>query len=82
MKYLKVLLLIAAIFIFVVACGDDDPFKECENVRDCSGTGTMLQACCTPTQCKYVIGDEEFPCDGLSCSSATASEANSYCDKL
>ena len=83
MKYLKILLLIAAISFFVVACGDDDPLndlvEECMDTMDCGGT--MMQSCCTPTQCKYVIGSEEFPCDGTDCSSA-ANDAVAYCNSL
>lgn len=79
MKYLKVLLLIAAIAFFVVACGDDDPLEQCSNAMDCSGT--PMQACCNPSQCRYVIGDQQFPCDGTDCSSA-ANDAVAYCNTL
>jgi hypothetical protein len=84
MKYLKVLLLIAAIFMFVVACGDDDPIndlvEECANVRDCNGTA--YDACCTPSQCKYVIGDEEFICNSTSDCTDAAIDATAYCNTL
>lgn len=45
---------------------------SCTDVMTCSSG--KLQACCTATQCKYVIGSKEYPCTTqTNCTSAAES---------
>ena len=54
--------------------------EQCSFAYTCSATGSEMEACCTSTQCRYLIGDKEFLCDGLNCSDA-AKKAVDYCIK-
>jgi len=70
-----------AIFIiclFVINTG-------CKKKAECSGSESLcgshtFTACCTETDCYYVVdGDEEFDCNGLDCYAAASQMINEYC---
>lgn len=60
----------------------------CGSSEECSAFSTVMsdkctsaQACCTSSQCRYVVqpGDKEFKCDGTTCTSAATMLVN-YCN--
>jgi len=70
-----------AIFIvclFVINTG-------CKKKAECSGAEALCDnhtftACCTETDCYYVVDDdEEFDCNGTDCFAAATQMINAYC---
>jgi hypothetical protein len=79
---MKRLLLGMLVLMFAVGCGKEiaeiaDP-ENCQNVYNCDYTDEEIQACCTASQCRYIVGDKEFTCDGTNCNDAAEDVAN-YC---
>ncbi|MCX6557485.1 MAG: hypothetical protein NTW95_08680 [Candidatus Aminicenantes bacterium] len=57
----------------------------CKKKAECSGatqlcTGHTFEACCTETDCYYVVdGDEQFDCNGTDCYAAASDMVYAYC---
>lgn len=52
---------------------------ECSAALSLCGSHTFT-ACCTETDCYYVVDDdEEFDCNGLDCTAAASQLINAYC---
>jgi hypothetical protein len=64
--------------LFVVNTG-------CKKKATCSGAealcnGHTFEACCTETDCYYVVdGDTQYDCNGTDCWSAATEMTNTYC---
>jgi hypothetical protein len=60
------------------ATGFSDPGESCSIAYTCDYTGDEIEACCTVSQCRYIVGDKEFRCNGTNCNNA-AHEVAEYC---
>jgi hypothetical protein len=94
MKLSRVVLsvLLSACSLLSFSCGPSG--KQCQSTYIdtdggsspvCAKTGESVQACCTGSQCKYVVGasdagtgGQDFPCDGTNCLTATQ-RVRDYC---
>jgi hypothetical protein len=63
----------------VITTSSTSPATTCNDSGVvCAPAGATISACCSNTQCKYVAGSREFPCDGTNCQAA-ADAVTSYC---
>ncbi len=75
--YFLLALALGAPFVLMAACGD--PTEQCSGYAFISCGSRSVQACCTSTQCRYVVSDGTvFECSGTNCNAAATSLA-SYC---
>jgi hypothetical protein len=78
MKLARLLAGMVLSFTMLVAtsCGSGSD-EKCQTIDGvtCSG-GSTIKACCTQTQCKYVYGGKDYPCNGTNCQSAAETVVN------
>jgi hypothetical protein len=78
MKLVRLLAGMVLSFTMLVAtsCGSGSD-EKCQTVDGVTcANGSTIKACCTQTQCKYVYGGKDYPCNGTSCQSAAETVVN------
>jgi hypothetical protein len=69
-------ILLACLFVINTGCKKK---AECSGVEDLCD-GNTFEACCTETDCYYVVnGDEQFDCNGTDCYDAAFDMTYAYC---